>query len=431
MSRLLTSALALCIFCGTGAQAQPLNINPYPKAVTPPLEELDIPDEAPAEAFTQEAEEEILRLEQENEALAEELEVREAEKRMKQAQQAAAEAERQKEAKLLEERRAAELQRKAELERKKVELAERLAAEEQAYQMKKQREAAELEAAEEERQMKIDQEVADLEQQNAELTKQLEKMQMRKAEEANSAIVELDKREPVEDAPEVIDLRAENKRLSTELREVTAANRKQAELDLALRAMEAQKKADMAALEPLDDAKPEIDPLFEAEAMKTAAHNNPVQMTPMPIQSQPLAPDEVMEVRASDLGLAPPETAHVLEAAPEPVKTSMVDPAKTTIQILPMPTHKTSLTRLPMLKTAQPGESLEDVLRNWSQAEGIGFLWRTTQRYDVAAPVSNDGNYASSVEALLGQYNGQPTRPVGKLHTDPVTGFTTLSVFSE
>ena len=149
----------------------------------------------------------------------------------------------------------------------------------------------------------------------------------------------------------------------------------------------------------------------------------------MPIQAYPLAENEVLEVRASDLGLVEPAAA-----APQLPKTASA-PAKTTIQVLPMPQEAKApsdfVAGRPLYRTAKVGESLEDVLRSWSQREGVGFLWKTTQNYAVTAPVSNDGNYASSVEALLAQYNGQAVRPVGKLHTDPVTGYTTLSVFSE
>lgn len=80
---------------------------------------------------------------------------------------------------------------------------------------------------------------------------------------------------------------------------------------------------------------------------------------------------------------------------------------------------------------AKSGESLEDVLRSWSNAEGVGFLWKTTQRYDVAGAVSGGNGFAQSVETLLSQYSAQDVRPIGKLHTDPLTGTRTLSVYSE
>ena len=82
-------------------------------------------------------------------------------------------------------------------------------------------------------------------------------------------------------------------------------------------------------------------------------------------------------------------------------------------------------------RTANAGESVEDVLRSWSQAEGVGLLWKTTQNFDVLKPVSAQGDYASSVQALLDQYDGKALRPVGMLSTDPVTGTRTLSIMSQ
>jgi len=348
MSRVLISTLALTVFSSSAVFAQPLNINPYPKASTLSSQGPEIMVQEPVDAFADEAEEEILRLEQENEALAKKL--------------------------------------------------------------------------------------AEMQSQNIEPVVLPEPITLEKRE----SVVE-------DDSQKAIDLRAESKRLADELRIETEARRKQAELDLALSAMEAQKKVDMAADMPVEladadaklnavkVAKLDIDPLFESAAKQNDALHNPVKMTPMPVKAAQVEPNEVLAVRASDLGLVEP-AAETPIVAPIP-KQAASAPTITKIQVLPMPAeHKSAsdyLAARPLYRTAQVGESLEDVLRSWSQAEGVGFLWKTTQRYGVVSSVSNDENYASSVGALLDQYDGQSVRPIGKLHTDPVTGFTTLSVFSE
>lgn len=425
MSRVLISTLALSVFGGSAVLAQPLNINPYPKAATLSSQGPEIRKPEPAEVFADEAEEEILRLERENEALAKELEEQDAKKREQEAKEAEVRAREEANLKRLEQER-----RTAQLQKEKEELAQKLAAEEEqrrAAQLEQERKANELAALEAARQREIDDEVAALERENAALADKLAVMQ--------AEPIELEKPEPlpVRESQEQIDLRAENKRLAAELREQTEVKRKQAELDLAMRALEAQKKADMAAVVPVEVEAPAVDPLFESAVMADAGVNNPVKMTPMPIKSQPLVQDEVLEVRASDLGLVEP-AAETPKVAIQP-QAIVSAPAKTTIQVLPMPAERQSASDFvatrSLYRTAKPGESLEDVLRSWSQAEGVGFLWKTTQRYDVSKPVANDGNYAASVGALLEQYGDQSVRPIGKLHTDPVTGFTTLSVFSE
>ncbi len=82
--------------------------------------------------------------------------------------------------------------------------------------------------------------------------------------------------------------------------------------------------------------------------------------------------------------------------------------------------------------SAKPGESLEDVLRSWSQVQGVGFLWKTTRRYDVITAFNSaEQDYNFVVERLLEQYKDHPIRPVGKLHTDTITGIATLTIFND
>ncbi|MFK7839241.1 MAG: TcpQ domain-containing protein [Bdellovibrionales bacterium] len=94
--------------------------------------------------------------------------------------------------------------------------------------------------------------------------------------------------------------------------------------------------------------------------------------------------------------------------------------------------NSTRSTQPILMQNARSGNSLEDVLRRWSQQARIGFLWKTTQRYAVKDDVSMaNGKYAESVQALLDQYNDDKVRPVGRLHVDPVTGNRTLTIVTQ
>ena len=535
MSRVLISTLAFgaASLLSTTSHAQPLNINPYPmqKAGTLSVQEPQVVTPEPVEVFAKEAEEDIIRLEREKEALAAERERAEKVRRDAQARaleltqekerlsameraaneeavrlqreyealaaereaqlaaerersqaleaQAKAEAARLQQEKELEFERAQaiEAQAKADtlrLQKEKAELEQALAAraEKDAAQAQalaqdmerlkveneilseklKQREVAEAAQALEKQKMqealKIKQQREDaaaLERENAILAAKLEAQRL---EDERIAAVQAENEAKAREQAQVEALKEQNIELAQKLKAIEEEKRKQAELALAKDALDQQTKTkSQAALDGLNDADvlleteiSNVDPLFES----ASAENNPVGMTPLPSSED----GEVLEVRASDLGLVK-SNAVILndETQVKPVEPSrerkvsrQVDHEAAGLTVIPYPVQQNmqganpsaSIQRhAPSQASAQAGESLEDVLRSWSRAEGVGFLWKTTQNFNLQAPISMNGNYAASVEALLAQYDGDAIRPVGKLTTDPVTGTRILSILTE
>ena len=401
------------------------------------------------------AEEEAMRLKREQEELQSQLKVQEAEKAAKAKKQAD------------------EMKR---LEQENVKLAEQLAKREE------MKIALEAEQRQREQEMMLEKqhqaEAEALERENAKLAQQLDALEEQKSEPE----IVLKKREVIagQESAEVISLKEKNRELAEELRAQTEKKRKQAEIDMAMRALEAQKRADEAAeTVAVQDAgyAPDVEPLFESASVQ----DNPVNMVPMPMESKPLRRSDVMEVRASDLGLVEPKLEATLKepkmevarepdaqvasvvtpkVVEEPMLEASIEPSAPVRQrrvsraydyeaagltVIPYPgqgqnqnVQNVTYSSEPDMRevrspyrSANAGESVEDVLRGWSQAEGVGFLWKTTRDFEVLKPVSAQGDYAASVQALLDQYEGQNTRPVAHLQTDPVTGTRTLSVLSE
>lgn len=452
MSRTFIAALIFSVSHIPSGFSQPLNINPFPveRAGTLSAKDPEILKQEPVEAFAEEAEEEILRLERENAELAEELKEIETKKQELERIEAEKLEQQKNEAQRSEQERLDELAR--EQKRK-----ESLRLEQERIEAQEQENARLAEQLEQ--QKREEEYLAEQRRENAMLAKQLADVQKQKHERELSQeklkLLEQEK-QIAEQQSEVVSLKEKNQQLSDELRALTEerriekeARRKQAELEIALKEMEKQKRLDnevQQAEQPESIAA--VDPLFESASMA----DNPVKMTPMPGDKMALQPNdkqdpEILEVRASDLGLIEPSlnaldtsqaNVQVAEVTPQKeVQPEIIDLGATKIKVLPyednvgVPIDVVSPARS-FYRTAKAGESLEDVLRSWSQAEGVGFLWKTTQHYDVIQPVDRaKQNYAASVEALLGQYEGQSVRPIGKLHTDPVTGTTTLSVLSE
>ncbi len=87
-------------------------------------------------------------------------------------------------------------------------------------------------------------------------------------------------------------------------------------------------------------------------------------------------------------------------------------------------TVKPSPVRVPVEKTAprwgaQAGQTVQDVLQNWSNLAHVDFLWATDQTLTLEKPLDISGSYEEAVQALLGQYQGTARQPAAKLYKAP------------
>jgi len=76
--------------------------------------------------------------------------------------------------------------------------------------------------------------------------------------------------------------------------------------------------------------------------------------------------------------------------------------------------------------SAKPGASLQSVLDQWASKAGVAVVWQSSINAPVKTAINDNGNFESAVGALLDQYSGDSTRPVGRLNVDPQTGQKTL-----
>jgi len=323
-----------------------------------------------------------------------------------------------------------------------------------------------------------DKELIRLEEENEALELQLRELEMQRKME----------QEEFSRKQEEISLERKNRELAAELKALTEEKklaresvREKAQLEKHLASLAAQQAADRQAesvsqdlarvetsanvgLEPVDAIRMQraqnagrvVEMNRSFSDLGLGGIDGDVDMIPMPITAQDKVGAPMSDSRVARAIAAEAKTPEAPQMLKPVVKKDMVV-ASAPVQVQPRSTNfeakaeKYDLAFIPMPGSVEPssvqyaprevvrsnylsasaGESLEDVLRSWSQSQGVGFLWKTTQRFDVLKPVSGDGGYEAAVEGLLSQYNGNGLRPVGRLQTDPVTGFTTLSILSE
>lgn len=68
---------------------------------------------------------------------------------------------------------------------------------------------------------------------------------------------------------------------------------------------------------------------------------------------------------------------------------------------------------------ALKGANLQDVLRLWTDGAGVGLMWLADANFPVQRSLSMEGNFETAVQALLEQYDGQTSRPVGRIYREP------------
>jgi hypothetical protein len=71
---------------------------------------------------------------------------------------------------------------------------------------------------------------------------------------------------------------------------------------------------------------------------------------------------------------------------------------------------------------AQQGESLRQVLKNWSEQAGVQLFWAEGQDYALPTAVQMHGTYQNAVTRVLQDFGGSFPQPLGQLHPNQPEG---------
>jgi hypothetical protein len=71
---------------------------------------------------------------------------------------------------------------------------------------------------------------------------------------------------------------------------------------------------------------------------------------------------------------------------------------------------------------ALKGANLRQVLDAWTRNTGVQFIWSADQDFAVQRSLSFQGTFDAAVKALLAEYDGQSSRPKGRIYQQPGTG---------
>lgn len=80
--------------------------------------------------------------------------------------------------------------------------------------------------------------------------------------------------------------------------------------------------------------------------------------------------------------------------------------------------------------SAEQGDSLRNVLQNWSRNAGVELRWTAAADYPLPAPVRLQGSYTDALSQVLGAYDENGPRPLGRLHPNLPSGPSVLIIES-
>lgn len=78
--------------------------------------------------------------------------------------------------------------------------------------------------------------------------------------------------------------------------------------------------------------------------------------------------------------------------------------------------------------SAEKGESLRNVLQSWSDNAGVQLQWSAPEDYVLTAPVRMQGSYTDALTQVLGAYDENGPRPLGRLHPNLPAGPSVLII---
>jgi hypothetical protein len=71
---------------------------------------------------------------------------------------------------------------------------------------------------------------------------------------------------------------------------------------------------------------------------------------------------------------------------------------------------------------AQPGESLQTILTNWSEQAGVQLFWAEGQDYQLSEPIQMHGTFPDAVAKVLEIFTASHPQPTGQLHPNDPNG---------
>lgn len=77
------------------------------------------------------------------------------------------------------------------------------------------------------------------------------------------------------------------------------------------------------------------------------------------------------------------------------------------------------------------GTNLREVLDVWTKNDNVRLLWKTQREFSIADSVSMQGTFEDALLGLLGQYQGDKKRPLGRIYVDPVLNQRVLVIRTE
>jgi hypothetical protein len=141
-------------------------------------------------------------------------------------------------------------------------------------------------------------------------------------------------------------------------------------------------------------------PAVSAPPVVTAA---PIERVPEIVTE---APVNLTTPPAEDL-----ETARMAKPAPAPALTATILSEKPQVQE-PAPQMVEPSWH------AATGQTLREVLKNWSDVAGVELYWSIDYDYRLSADVAFGGNYDEAVGKLLDKFSSARPQPYGQLHQD-------------
>lgn len=105
-------------------------------------------------------------------------------------------------------------------------------------------------------------------------------------------------------------------------------------------------------------------------------------------------------------------------------------PVATAPQSILPPVSNLPETMSPSQWAAPQGADLQVVLRQWSEREGVNFVWQAHHEFKLKRAVNGGQTYKSALQAVLSQFSNDGVRPAAQLNNDPESGQRLLVVQS-
>lgn len=199
-------------------------------------------------------------------------------------------------------------------------------------------------------------------------------------------------------------------------------------------------------LEPAGLAAQEKDQLIEIVSMRGAAPAAPAGeeklsaafdaadvARPAPLQAAAAVPAPVIEPAATPAPVVPKSMGYLKAPASVPSAPEKAHAAPLSVLAAPSAPAPLSLlgsTDSPVVDswTANRGDTLHDVLKDWAKRANIELTWQAEYDYPLQASVAFGGSFEEAVRALLAGFENATPQPFGTLHKNQVAGQTVLIV---